>query len=361
MKLTRKILLAIIVLAVVGATGYLVVLPTVTGLLFPTEISLTRAEIDAKRTVSPNPFVAASYDRTQMTDDQPRAQIDLKLFGLIKLKTVNVDVIPFDHLIAGGLPVGFVAKTDGVVVVHDANGFKRGDVITSWERSSIRSIGDFEKKLGKRNVGLWVKDETSGVGTLTYINPTNNNFAALGHMLVDYETGASVNLRSGQVYDCNIIGIEKSGHRRVGEYKSTLKKGSGGVQGSVLGSNTCGVYGCLNENCHLVTACHNHMYPVASRYSVKPGRATMLASLDGTTIREFDIEIIKTRYQRHLGGKGLIIRVVDPALLAETGGIIHGMSGSPIIQNGHLVGAVTHVMTGDVTKGYGVYVDFVKP
>jgi stage IV sporulation protein B len=284
----------------------------------------------------------------------------LKLFGLFPLKRVSVDVLPYDKLVAGGIPVGFIAKTDGVVVLHDAHGYRRGEGITSIDSATITSVRDMERVLGSKRPGIWVKDDTSGVGTLTYVNPENNNFAALGHKLVDNETGADVNLRSGEVYTCNVLGVEPSKADKIGTLQSTLRKATHGVQGSVLSSNSRGVFGCLNSDSVILDWCKN-VYPIASRYSVKPGKATILVALDGENVVEYDAQIVKTRYQKNNSGKGIILKITDPRLLEQAGGIVHGMSGSPIIQNGHFVGAVTHVIAGDVTRGYGIYIDFIVP
>jgi len=354
------------------AVTYLVVIPVTQSLQMPDDIKLTQEEITNKQRISPNQFVKGIYDKDAMVDDEGKAWVDLKLFGFIKVKRIKVDVLPFDRAIAGGVPVGFSAKTNGVIVLtggeshNTENGsrkarYKRGDVITNMDGVPITSVEDFEKHLDGKNMGLWVKDETSGVGMLTYINPANNNFAALGHKLVDFETGAGVNCRAGHVYLCNVIGVEKCRARKIGELKSTLRKGNGSVQGSVLSSNSRGVFGCFNEDSEFMELCRDNVYPVGSRYSVRPGKATILAALDGENIEEYDIEIIKTRVQKREQNKGLILRITDKRLLEKTGGIIHGMSGSPIIQNGKLVGALTHVMVGDYTKGYGIYVDFMVP
>ena len=360
MRIFKRGALVVALSLVVATLTYFVAIPVGAAILMPNEIRLSVEEITARQAVSPNKFVAGGYDKDALCDDSGRTYVDLKLFGLIKIKRVMVDVLPYEAVYAGGLPIGFVAKTDGVVVLQDGKGYKRGDVITSLDSATITSIGDLERHLGKKRLGLWVKDDISGVGTLTYVNPENNNFAALGHKLVDFETGASVNLRSGDVYNCNVFGIEKSNRKKVGVYESTLAK-TKGAQGSILSSNSRGVFGCLNEESPILDMVAQNLYPVKSRYSVKPGKAKILASLDGKNIEEYNIEIIKTRYQKNIDSKGIILRITDKRLLEKTGGIVHGMSGSPIIQNGHIVGAVTHVIQGDVTKGYGIYLDFMLP
>jgi len=360
MKLFRRLINFTAWCAVIAIATYFIIIPTISALQMPDDIRLTRAEVEHHQNVSPSLYVDGVYDKYAAVDDDGRMWVDLKLFGVIKIKRVMVDVLPYDKLLAGGLPVGFAAKTNGVVVLQDSGSYKRGDVITRLDGKAITSVSDMDAHLGGRSLGLWVKDETSGAGMLTYVNPENNNFAALGHNLADYETGANVSLRAGDVYACNVIGIDKSDNKSVGEYHVTLKKGFDGVQGSILSSNGRGVYGCFDDDSTLLKKC-TEIYPVASRYSVKPGKAQILMSLDGTTIKSYDIEIVKARYQKKNQEKGLIIRITDKELLKETGGIVHGMSGSPIIQDGKLVGAVTHVMMGDVKMGYGVYIDFVLP
>jgi len=360
-KIFKRLFLVLFVTGLLGATGWFVVYPVVTAYVMPDDIRMTRTEIENRVSVSPHNLVNAEYEKAIFTDDQSRTFIDLKLFGFIPIKRVMVDVLPYETLCAGGLPVGFMAKTDGAVVLRDAGRYRRGDVITELEGATITGVEDLKRHLGGRKLGVWVKDDTSGVGTLTYINPTNNNFAALGHKLVDFETGANVNLRSGDVYSCNVVGIEKSNSKTVGTIQSTLRRGSEGVQGSVLSSNNRGVFGCLHENSCLAKKCANCIYPVASRYSVKKGAASILCSLDGETVEEYEIKIEHAKYQPSNADKGIILRITDERLLNATGGIVHGMSGSPIIQNGHIVGAVTHVMQNDVQRGYGVYVDFLLP
>ena len=349
------------VVAVTLAVTHFIVAPVVTVAFMPGDIRLTTTEIENRQAIAPSTLIQSNYDPVTMTDDGARTWVNLKLFGLIPIKRVMVDVLPYESVLAGGIPIGFVAKTDGVIVLKDTKDYKRGDVITKYNSANITSVADLERHLNGKRLGLWVKDDTSGVGTLTYINPENNNYAALGHKLVDFETGAVVNLRSGQAYACNVNEIRKSTQKNVGLYDATLKKTTPGVQGSVLSSNNRGVFGCLNDNSILLELCRNNKYPVASRYSVTPGKATILTALDGENIREYKIEIVKTRFQKNKADKGMYIRITDKELLKKTGGIVQGMSGSPIIQNGHIVGAVTHVISGNVTHGYGVYIDFVLP
>jgi len=336
-------------------------------------------------------------------DGTSHKYIDLKLFGLIKVRRIKVDVLPVDELAVGGIPVGFSVKMDGVMVVENVlqYGLKKGDTIKrittkgqaddsrayDTEISSIKDFNAFVARLDKgknelivkfnrggqmlstkveynndgiRTLGIWLKDETTGVGTLTYVNPQNNNFAALGHNITDHDTGVHIDVRGGDVYRTNILGLTKSQGRKVGELRSTLRQGSCKKQGTVISSNNGGVFGCLFADSEILEEA-TKIYPVASRYSVRPGKAKLRTTIDDGPPREYDIEILKTYYQSKRATKSLVIRITDKELLAKTGGIVHGMSGSPIIQNGKIVGALTHVIVGDATKGYGIYIDFVIP
>lgn len=367
------------------------VMPVVNALHIPGEIRLTEEEYRSAHILPSGAFVSQQNNYALTVSDTDEKYIDLKLFGLFKIKRIKVDVIPIENLAAGGLPIGFVAKSQGVIVVENAPEYrlKKGDIITKINGTDISSIDEFNQYLGMisgrhefniefsreskqmstrfevdmdaaGHLGLWLKDETTGVGVMTYLNPENNNFAALGHELTDYETGATIDIREGDVYKAEIVGIEKSSGRRVGEFKSTLLHSYTGKQGTVSSSNSGGVFGCLYENSGLLQD-SLQIYPVGSRYSVHPGKAKLRTSVDGENVREYDIEIVKTYYQPKKGIKSMIIRITDKELLSKSGGIIHGMSGSPIIQNGKLIGALTHVIVSDTTKGYGIYIDFVIP
>jgi hypothetical protein len=360
MRIIRIALFLTISSTIFALLAYFVAVPVAYAAFMPDEIRLSLNEVENHQNISPHKNVVGVYDGAVPANVGSRTWVDLKLFNKITIKRVSVEILEQTELVAGGIPIGFVAKTDGVVVTKSGGGYKKGDVIKELDSAIISSVGDLERHLGKRKLGVWVKDDTSGVGTLTYINPQNNNFSALGHKLVDNETGALVNLRSGDVYACNVVGIERSTRKRVGTIESTLKRGVYGVQGNIISSNNYGIFGCLNDGNSIIGALKT-TYPVASRYSVRLGAAKILCSLDGDNVEAFDIDIIKARNQKTSADKGLVFRVTDKRLLAATGGIVHGMSGSPIIQNGNIIGAVTHVITNDVTKGYGIYIDFVVP
>jgi len=371
---------------------YFVVMPIAQANGFPSEVRLSAEEYEQRANLPMHRFIGQTPAEIVAVDGTSHKYIDLKLFGLIKVKRVRVDVLPVSEVIIGGMPIGFIAKIDGAMVMENVPryGLKKGDVIKRVNDTEVASVEEFNRVLsmlgegnqtlkidfkrggemlsttaeftngGVGSLGIWLKDETTGVGTLTYINPLNHQFAALGHNVTDYETGKHVDIRGGDVFRTNILGVGKSQGRRVGELRSTLRQGSSPKQGTLTSASDGGVFGCLFADSEILQEA-TLKYPVASRYSVRPGPAKLRTSIDGGPPREYDIEILKTHYQANRATKSMIIRITDKELLAKTGGIVHGMSGSPIIQNGKLVGALTHVIVGDTTKGYGIYIDFVIP
>ena len=376
----KKILfIGLTVVFFVASCFYFVINPIATALSFDDEIRLTRAEFENQIDMQMR-FISGRTNFDAMVSDTETKYIDLKLFGFIPIKRIKVEIMSVENLIAGGMPIGFIANSHGVIVVENApkHGLKQGDIIINVNGQDIESIEEFNKNVtnemsirfirgGKEMStrvsstgphGLWLKDESMGIGTLTYINPKNNNFSALGHQFVDHATGADVPIRGGNIYRTNLIGIEKSKGRHIGRFESTLRQGTDKRQGSLLSGSAFGIFGCLDVDSELL---NGKVYQVASRFSVKPGKAKLLTTVDGINAREFDIEIVKTHYQTKRDTKSMIVRITDKELLNATGGIVYGMSGSPIIQNGKIIGALTHVINSDTTKGYGIYIDFVVP
>jgi stage IV sporulation protein B len=376
----------------VSALFFFIVMPIAYAFGLPVEIRLSNEEYETRAVLPMHRLIRQEQGLDVAVDGTSHKYIDLKLFGLIKVRRIRVEVLPVDELAVGGVSVGFSVKMCGVMVVENAPqyGLKKGDIIKKINDSEISSMKDFNKfvgELGKgkhelnvefkrgkevmttkieydndgiKTLGIWLKDETTGVGTLTYINPQNNNFAALGHNVTDHDTGVHIDVRSGDVYRTNILGLTKSQGRKVGELRSTLRQGTSKKQGTVISSSDGGVFGCLFADSEILKEA-TKIYPVASRYSVRPGKAKLRTTIDEDPPQEYDIEILKTYYQSKRATKSLVLRITDKELLEKTGGIVHGMSGSPIIQNGKIVGALTHVIVGDATKGYGIYIDFVIP
>lgn len=200
---------------------------------------------------------------------------------------------------------------------------------------------------GQYRLGLWTRDSSSGIGTLTYVRK-NLNFGSLGHPICDAK-GTIISCKNGGVFDCTIDGIEKGQKGAAGELK-------GGFcfdrrVGNIYANNKFGAFGSFNTIPQFCT----ETIPVADIGEIRPGKAQIYCTLDDNERRCYDIEIVKATPQSSRDDKGMVLHVTDKVLLEKTGGIVQGMSGSPIVQNGKLVGAVTHVFVNDPTRGYGMY------
>jgi len=327
--------------------------------------------------------------------------IDFKLFGLIPLRRMTVDVIPPIKVVPGGHSIGVQLRSRGVLVVGHAAirdeegtlhqpgreaGIQLGDAIVRIDGEEVRDEEHasvlFERAgrtgkpvpiLVRRNgqelervvapvreqgsnrwrVGLYIRDGASGVGTLTFYDPKSRRYGALGHVIADGETNQAIDFTSGQIAAAEVIKIQKGRRSAPGE-----KMASPGEQvGSIEKNTRFGIFGQMS------TAPRNPLYPeplpVAMASQVKEGPAEMLTVLEGQKIEKFQIEIVRLMRQPTADGKNMIVKVTDPRLLSETGGIVQGMSGSPIIQDGRIVGAVTHVFVNDPARGYGVLIEWM--
>ena len=346
-------------------------------------------------------FVDASLDKSQVEvgGERPKAgKVIFKLFGIIPIKSVDVQILGDESVYLGGNAVGFSIKTNGVIVVGknsvltndglvsvcENQNINSGDIITHIDGVEIKDANDIPSHLknassdvkltlkrgskifdvtlrpqvdtnGNKKIGLWVRDDATGIGTLTYVDSKTLEFGALGHPVTDGETGTKIDIQKGQVYDCSVVGIEKGERGKPGELKGVFLS-SKNSKGEIDGGNDFGIFGTILDKNGMVD--ENVVAGVGGRLAVKPGKAQIMSSVSG--VREFyDIEIIKASKQKTAKDKSMVFRVTDKRLLDLTGGIIQGMSGSPILQNGKLVGAVTHVFVSDPTKGYGIYIDWM--
>ena len=214
----------------------------------------------------------------------------------------------------------------------------------------------FDSVTGKYKLGLWIRDDAAGVGTLTYVRKDNLRFGALGHPVCDIDTGSMMPVSSGSIFKCNVVGYKKGTKGNPGELKGLFLR-NGSIFGSLDKNIKCGVYGTFNQE--RLDFVSEREVEVADRHEIKSGKATIRCTIDGYEPQDYEIEIVKTYFQSGNDTKSMFIRVTDKNLLERTGGIVQGMSGSPIIQNGKLVGAVTHVFVSDPTKGYGIFADLM--
>lgn len=286
-------------------------------------------------------------------------------------------------LIPGGMPFGIKLRTDGVMVVSVNKGspaakagIRAGDIILSVNGSTVETNAeiaaaiqqepsgsevvylrrDSEKCVsvtpqsadGRLILGVWVRDSAAGIGTLTYYDPETGSFGGLGHPVSDVTTGELMPLASGEITEAEIFGVTKSADGEPGELCGELCSGAAGT----LEANTpVGVFGTLSSGIE------GKVLPVAHKSEVECGEAVILSTISGTEPQEYEAEIEKINLCALNGTKSMIIRITDERLLETAGGIVRGMSGSPIIQNGMLVGAVTHVFLNDPTRGYAVFAE----
>lgn len=337
-------------------------------------------------------------DKEQMIRDYV---VSYKLFNLFNITNLKVSVVDNTNVYAGGNVLGFDITTRGLTIVGSnivltkegaiepikSSELKVGDVILKLGIVEINDIEDINTALilshGKEiaveymrdgevknttitpaldiqtnsyKIGLWVKNNATGLGTLTFVDKDKEKYASLGHAITNGITSAPIDVLGGDLYDCTILGIKKGVSGAAGEIQGLFSIGSD-VQGDIVYNGNTGLYGNLNENSTI--ADNKSLISVSSRIDVHPGKAKILCTLDDGGIKEYDIEIIKTNFQSKASEKSMILKVTDEELIRKTGGIVQGMSGSPIIQNGKLVGAVTHVFVNDPTKGFGIYVDWM--
>lgn len=324
-------------------------------------------------------------------------QLGLNLFGLIHFKDIQVDVVDEKYAVPCGLPVGIYLKSKGIMVigtgeitgedginVEPAAGIlKSGDYIEAVNGKAIVSkeglikevnqIQDGEAVLSVRRggeeievkmnpvytadgdykLGAWVRDDTQGIGTMTYVD-MNGSFGALGHGISDSDTGTIMEIGDGSLYDTEIIGIEKGSAGKPGVMSGVIYYGPGSSLGTIEANTEEGIFGTVNDR--FIKKMSQEAIKIGYRQDIHKGPAVIRSSVSGQ-LEEYDIEIQKVDYSTSHTSKGMVIKVTDPRLLEITGGIVQGMSGSPIIQDGKLVGAVTHVFLQDSTKGYGIFIE----
>lgn len=326
------------------------------------------------------------------------SKLNLNLFGSIKLKDVNVSVIPKTTVIPLGNAIGMKLYTKGVLVVgmsqinteenekkkpYENSGIEQGDTILAVNNNEIENTDDLIEEVNKSDgkpisitymknnetletsitpvkskdeykIGLWVRDATAGVGTLTFYEPSTNSFMALGHGISDIDTEKIVDIANGELITANIISIKKGAKGEPGEIKGAID--SGNKIGNISKNTNLGVYGIVTNKSYLDLSSEME---VATRSEIKEGKAQIICQLDNTGKKTYDIEIEKIYTMNNENNKSMLIKVTDEELLEKTGGIIQGMSGSPVIQNGKFVGAVTNVLVNDPTQGYAIFADMM--
>ena len=336
-----------------------------------------------------------SQDRTVAADTHTDVPYSASLLGIIPIKQVSVRQYDDIRLCPGGMPFGAKMFTDGLIVVgftdvdctegssqpaRDA-GVRIKDIVLKINGIPVgnaENMGRLVAESGGKPIeitlrrdkeeisvtvtpslsaadnvyktGMWVRDNTAGIGTVTFIDPSSGSFAGLGHGICDSETGSLLPLSRGVVVDVTISGIQKGLCGTPGELKGYFASGK---MGTLLGNTHAGVFGIMTSLPEGV--CAENALPIALKNEMHDGEATILCTLDEGGIGSYRVNVRKLK--NSMDNKNMEITVTDPALLEKTGGIVQGMSGSPIIQDGKIIGAVTHVLINDPAKGYGIFIE----
>lgn len=311
----------------------------------------------------------------------------------VQVSSAQADAGQTRILIPGGQAVGVALKTQGVLVVSRASRqeiktpLRVGDVILSVQGESVVSAQELARRVsalerdsvellvlrggreitmqaavpvsetdGRRRLGVWVRDSTAGVGTLSYIDPQTQAYGALGHAIVDGDTGELLSVLDGAIMQAKVVGVTKGESGRAGELRGSFLKENRQI-GTLEHNCTYGIYGTMDTQPE--TLLYPQGLPVGTREQAHPGKATILSTVDESGPQAYSVEILRCFAQDKPSQKGMILRVTDQRLLDRTGGIVQGMSGSPIIQDGRIIGAVTHVYLSDATQGYGMYIEWM--
>jgi stage IV sporulation protein B len=341
--------------------------------------------------------IKTNTEQLSQASTQPGGSYNAKLYflGMIPLKTVRVSTVDTTYLIPGGMTFGVKMFTTGVIVVGMGDiytvggavcpaksaGLELGDILVRIDGKTVTSNEDMaaivQASEGRAmqvvymregthrttqmiaasakdgtgyKAGMWVRDSSAGIGTVTYINPETDMMAGLGHGVTDSETGVVLPVGSGELVPVTVNGIVKGQVGSPGELKGAF---GSRVPLAVLDYNCeAGVFGSVMYSFY-----KNEPLQVAFKQQVKAGPAYILCSIDGEGPRYYEAEIESVNLSDASPTKNIVIRITDSELIAATGGIVQGMSGSPIVQNGKIVGAVTHVFVNDPTKGYGIFIE----
>ena len=339
-----------------------------------------------------------SYPTAFLEQFQPK--ISMRLLELLPNQEPAETRYPEKMLYPGGQAIGILLRTDGILVVGQSPifvdgeaqnpaeeaGIQPGDVITRVGDVAVthddqlallvNQLGEQQKPvilhIQRQNremtkeitpiycaesksyrIGLLIRDNAGGVGTLAFVDPGTMEYGALGHMISNSETQSKINILKGKLVTAQIQGIKKgtSGYpgEKIGRFVSNFSLGT------IEKNTTAGIFGVLTDENVLTESSYTQALPTAAPNQIVLGPAQIFTAIDGNKVECFDVEIEKVM-PAHKDGKGLVVRVTDPVLLEKTGGIVQGMSGSPIIQNGRIIGAVTHVFINDPTRGYGILI-----
>jgi len=349
-----------------------------------------------------NPFVTAEI-KSELAEASARSfsgnsyTISYKYLGLIPLKETSVEVRDTVCVVPGGIPVGIYMETKGILIIgtgavtgadglsyepafrlvqggdyicavngvpvsekedliREVNGCKGKEVVLDLDRDGeflkvkVNAVQTGEKEY---KLGIWVRDNTQGIGTLTFLTG-KGEFGALGHGINDVDTGTLLRFSEGRLYDTMIIGIHKGRAGTPGELSGLIRYRDSLICGTLTQNSEAGIFG--KADARLSSKLGTDMWEVGYKQEIEPGEAWIRSSISGEQ-KDYRVEIAEIRRNERDINKGIVLRVTDPELLELTGGIVQGMSGSPILQNGKIIGAVTHVFVQDSAKGFGIFIE----
>ena len=337
-----------------------------------------------------------SYDETVEVSQNGSYQIRCKWLGVLPLKTIKVHTVEKQEVLVSGSPVGIYMETKGVLVIDsgeitDREGIRRtpaehiiqsgdyiceidGKVLTGkrqlmqlvrenqgepMELQVIRhqetiklEMTPVETEVGSYKLGIWVRDNIQGIGTLTYVEP-NGTFGALGHGISDADTGERLEISDGDLYRADILSIRKGTAGTPGELRGVINYREENRIGTICGNSQYGIRGQMEPGKYTESM---KKIPTGLKQEIQTGKAEIRCDI-GDGIREYQCEILEIDSNARDTNKCFVLRITDDDLLSRTGGIVQGMSGSPVLQNGKLIGAITHVFVNDPTKGYGIFIE----
>lgn len=337
-----------------------------------------------------------SYDETVEVSQNGSYQIRCKWLGVLPLKTIKVHTVEKQEVLVSGSPVGIYMETKGVLVIDsgeitDREGIRRtpaehiiqsgdyiceidGKVLTGkrqlmqlvrenqgepMELQVIRhqetiklEMTPVETEDGSYKLGIWVRDNIQGIGTLTYVEP-NGTFGALGHGISDTDTGERLEISDGDLYRADILSIRKGAAGTPGELRGVINYREENRIGTICGNSQYGIRGQMEAGKYTESM---KKIPTGLKQEIQTGKAEIRCDI-GDGIREYQCEILEIDSNARDTNKCFVLRITDDDLLSRTGGIVQGMSGSPVLQNGKLIGAITHVFVNDPTKGYGIFIE----
>lgn len=337
-----------------------------------------------------------SYDETVEVSQNGSYQIRCKWLGVLPLKTIKVHTVEKQEVLVSGSPVGIYMETKGVLVIDsgeitDREGIRRtpaehiiqsgdyiceidGKVLTGkrqlmqlvrenqgepMELQVIRhqetiklEMTPVETEDGSYKLGIWVRDNIQGIGTLTYVEP-NGTFGALGHGISDADTGERLEISDGDLYRADILSIRKGTAGTPGELRGVINYREENRIGTICGNSQYGIRGQMEPGKYTESM---KKIPTGLKQEIQTGKAEIRCDI-GDGIREYQCEILEIDSNARDTNKCFVLRITDDDLLFRTGGIVQGMSGSPVLQNGKLIGAITHVFVNDPTKGYGIFIE----